>query len=112
MYEYSEEWNAIYKNSTLIARVNDDMEAKELAINIIESANKSVPLKAKKGNYDGVFSDGYSLCCPVCNEIIGSLDNEDNDGVYKYNIVHKYCPECGQKIEQNYTEDDYKTWGV
>jgi hypothetical protein len=24
MYEYNEEWNAIYFNATLIARVNDD----------------------------------------------------------------------------------------
>lgn len=73
--------------------------------------DKDEPRKADLGEYD-VESDMYPLNCPSCKEQVGSLDNEDGDGKYKYNVHEKYCSNCGQKIEQTYTQEDYDKWGV
>ena len=48
------------------------------------------PMKAEYGNYDPE-ADCYFLNCPNCHQTIGSLDNEDADGTYKYNIYAKKC---------------------
>jgi hypothetical protein len=78
---------------------------------IISMLGKQVPMKIEYGNYNSV-TDCHFMNCPNCHETIGSLDNEDADGIYKYNIYAKYCSNCGQKIEQNYTEVDYMNWGI
>lgn len=78
-------------------------EQKEAFIIAGEATKKQIPLKAKKDDYDN-DSDSFSLCCPICNNPVGSLDNEDNDGIYKYNIIHKHCSDCGQSIQQVYSE--------
>lgn len=74
-------------------------------------AETESPMKAEYGNYNPE-ADCHYLKCPNCNEAIGSLDNEDGDGVYKFNLYVKFCPECGQPIEQTCSEEDYKAWGI
>lgn len=44
--------------------------------------------------------DSYNLNCPKCNSFVGLYENEDGEGVYKYNVAFNYCPECGQKLKQ------------
>ena len=78
----------------------------EVALGMME---KQVPKKAEPINYNPE-EDYYGLGCPNCAEIVGQLDNEDADGIYKYNIFANYCPDCGQKIEQNYTEEDFASY--
>ena len=78
---------------------------------IISMLEKQIPKKAECSEYD-TEGDFYYLCCPVCRETIGTLNNEDDDKIYKYNMGVIYCYNCGQKIEQNYTDEDYKHWGV
>lgn len=42
MFEYNEEWNGIYHESTLVARVNEeDTSAIEYAKKLVELANKA-----------------------------------------------------------------------
>lgn len=50
--------------------------------------------------------DSYNLNCPKCNGFVGILENEDGEGIYKYNVVFNYCPECGQKLEVKYENQD------
>lgn len=77
MYEYNEEWNGIYHNSTLVARVNDNDNASvEYAKDLVASANKSIPMKVVKI----IISNQH---CPVCGEDVG----------------WNYCGNCGQKLE-------------
>lgn len=83
-------------------------EACEIAIEALEM---QLPMKAEPINYNPK-GDYYGLGCPNCSEIVGQLDNEDASGIYKYNMYANHCPNCGQKIEQNYTEEDYKRWGI
>lgn len=73
--------------------------------------DKNEHKKADLGEYDAE-ADMFYLICPSCKEIVGSLDNEDGDGIYKYNVREKYCSNCGQKIEQTYTKEDYNKWGI
>lgn len=49
-------------------------------------------------------SDCFLLLCPNCEEPVGSLDNEDGDGIYKFNFFDEHCHKCGQKIKQIYQE--------
>ena len=70
-----------------------------------------IPHKAIMTSYDSE-SDIYWLVCPKCKSTVGELDNEDGDGIYKYNIHENFCSSCGTRIRKSYTESDYKRWGV
>lgn len=72
---------------------------KEDAEEITSALNLNTAKSVIKGEYVDEI-DGYGLVCPKCNEWVGERVNEDNDGIYKYSINYKYCPECGQKLEQ------------
>ena len=39
------------------------------------------------------------IVCPTCGEQVGELTNEDGNEVY--NVFHKFCPECGQVLQDN-----------
>jgi hypothetical protein len=58
------------------------------------------------------FEDKLNLLCPTCKNYVGWLDDEDADGDLNYNVIAKYCSECGQLIEQDYTKEDYVRWGI
>lgn len=77
-----------------------DFEAKKVNEELLEierlSEKQATKLVAKT-DYDK-RSDSYGLLCPDCNANVGSMDNEDGDGVYKHNLYFNYCPECGQKL--------------
>jgi Zn finger protein HypA/HybF involved in hydrogenase expression len=85
-----------------------EVESAKIAVEALE---KQVSKKAKYDGYN-IESDSHNLICPNCYVNVGSLDNEDGDGKYKFNLYVKHCPSCGQKIKQIYTEEDYKDWGL
>lgn len=100
-------------DSGMFEALFDNSKSVTLAVDRIEGIfdQKAIQRKAVYGNYNP-DADCHYLECAVCKETIGQLDNEDADGKYKYNIFGNYCPNCGQKIVQKYTEEDYKQWGV
>ncbi len=88
------------------------IESDKRRIELEAALEKENPQKAVKGDYDH-NGELYPLMCPNCyDEPVGALVDEDGDGSYKYNIYSRYCRECGQKIEEDYTEEDYKNWGL
>jgi len=70
-------------------------ELKEIENNI--ARRKQIAQNVRRGNYDAE-NDSYDLLCPDCNSHVGEFDNEDGEGVYRYNIIYRFCPECGQKL--------------
>ena len=73
--------------------------------------DRNEPRKVILGDYDAGCDD-YYLHCPVCRSVVGSLNNEDGDGKHKYNIFEKFCCNCGQRIAETYTEEDFKRWQI
>lgn len=39
------------------------------------------------------------IICPTCGEQVGEWTNEDGDEVY--NVFHRFCPECGQALQDS-----------
>ena len=84
----------------------------------IEAVGKQISRKAvvssdnKAINIGEEPDDSIFLNCPICKSCVGQLCEEDADGDLKYNIFEKFCSNCGQSIEQIYTKDDYKNWGI
>lgn len=44
----------------------------------------------------GEYDIEYNCLCPVCGNVVGDFENEE--------MYFKYCPECGQKIEQDWSK--------
>lgn len=83
-------------------KANNPNDINILDYTVIESLEKQVPKVAVKGQYSEEY-DSYELICPKCNDYVGELENEDGEGIYRYNLSHKYCPECGQRLKVDYS---------
>lgn len=45
------------------------------------------------------YSNKEIIICPNCAEQVGEWANEDGNEVY--NVFHKFCPECGQALQDS-----------
>lgn len=91
---YEKDKRFIHDEDIYLAECDSEKTAKI----IVEAVKKQEPQAVNISKYNPE-SDNYYLHCSVCDTHVGSLENEDGDGIYKYNLVFNYCPECGQRLK-------------
>jgi predicted nucleic acid-binding Zn-ribbon protein len=97
-------------------KANKPSEVNILDYTVIAALERQIPQKANKCFDNSIQheepNDTVYLECPICKTCVGQLDDEDADGILKYNVYEKYCSNCGQAIKQMYIKEDYVRWGI
>lgn len=72
----------------------------------ISALERQIPMKPIEEEEEKQYSEEYGLfniLCPVCNNYIGYY----TEAMYKPEYIYmRYCNECGQRIDDDWSGDD------